>query len=102
MATSRQKLMADKTKSKVPKTSKEKRMWIQARRIAVKESGAKTEDEVPWGLVQKIYANAKKSEKVPKSTDVKKAKISKAVKSYTTHKKLKTKKISSNKLGKKK
>lgn len=84
MATSRQKLMANKTSSKVPKTEKQKKMWIQARRIAVKESGAQSEESVPWGLVQKIYENAKKAGKVPKQADVKKAKVSKTVKAYAT------------------
>ena len=46
--TGRKALLADKTQSKIPKTPKEKKMWIQARRIATKESGAQSEKQVPW------------------------------------------------------
>lgn len=75
-------LMADKTSSDIPKTPKEKKMWIQARRIATKESGAKDEKEVPWPLVTTIYKDAKKANKVPSIKDVHKAKKDKKVEKY--------------------
>lgn len=80
--TPRQKLLANKTASKVPKTPKQKQMWIRARQIATKESGAQSEKEVPWGLTNHIFQNAKKADKVPKKADVTKAKKSKAVSKY--------------------
>lgn len=82
MATQRQKLMANKTRSNVPQSPKQKKMWIRARQIAVKQSGARTEKEVPWQLVQTIYQNAVKANKVPKLADVKKAKYSVTVANY--------------------
>ena len=75
-------LMSDKTTSKIPKTAKEKKMWVRSRQIAAKESGARSEKEEPWGLTTTIYKNAKKADKVPKKSDVTKAKKSKAVAKY--------------------
>jgi len=76
-------LMGDKTTSKIPKTAKEKKMWVRARQIAAKESGAKSDKSMPWELVTTIYKKEKGADKVAKKSDVKKAKISKAVKKYT-------------------
>lgn len=70
-------LMSSKTKSKVAKTAKEKKQWVRARQIVTKETGAKSEKSVPWGLVQKIYQDEKKSGKVAKKEDVAKTKFSK-------------------------
>jgi hypothetical protein len=79
-------MMANKTTSKIPKTEKEKQQWIRARQITAKETGRYGEKDIPWGLVQTIYNNAKKAGKVPKKSDVTKAKVSKAVKGYKTGK----------------
>lgn len=78
----RQKLMANKTTSKIPKTPTQKKRWIRARQIVTKESDAKSEKDMPWGLVTKIYKNQNKAGKTAKKADVKKAKVSKAVKKY--------------------
>ena len=86
MATSKNKLMENKTKSKIPKNSTEKRQWIQARKVVAKQSGAKSESGVPWGLVTHIYQNEKKAGKTITPKDVSKTKPSKAVKSYKTNK----------------
>lgn len=72
----------DKTSSKIPKTPKEKDMWIQARRIVAKQTGAKHESQMPWQLVTTIYNDAKKAGKVPKLEDVRKAKYSKTIAKY--------------------
>ena len=74
--------MQNKTTSKTPKTPRQKKMWIQARKIAAKEGGTVNPKKVSWGLVTHIYENAKKANKVPKKTDVAKAKKSKAVSRY--------------------
>jgi len=84
--TDKQKMMENKTSSKVPKTPKQKEQWIRARQIAAKESGKYSEEGVPWGLVQKIYKNEKESGKVAKKSDVTKAKKSKAVSKYKNKK----------------
>jgi|15BtaG_2_1085339.scaffolds.fasta_scaffold00113_14 hypothetical protein len=75
-------LMEDKTSSKIPKTPREKKMWIRAREIAVKQSGAKSEKGVPWELVTTIYKDAKKADKIPRKSDVTYAKKDKAAESY--------------------
>jgi hypothetical protein len=80
--TPRQKLMSNKTTSKIPQTPKEKKMWIAARKIATKESGAQSEKSVPWTLVTTIFKKAKIANKVPKKEDVKNAKFSKKVSRY--------------------
>lgn len=77
-------LMSNTTKSKVPKTPKEKDQWVRARQIATKESGARSEKSVPWGLVQKIYKDEKTAGKTAKKSDVSKAKRSKTVAKYKT------------------
>lgn len=74
--------MENKTKSKIPKTPKEKKQWIQARRIVSKESGKTSEKNMPWGLVTHIYQDEKKAGKVAKKSDVKNAKKSKTVSKY--------------------
>lgn len=71
-----------RTKSDIPKTAREREMWKRATAIATKESGAQSEKSTPWQLVTTIYKNAKKANKVPKKSDIKKAKHSKAVASY--------------------
>ena len=76
------KMMENKTKSRIPKTATEKKQWIQARKIVSKESGKSSEKSMPWGLVNHIYQNEKKAGKVIKPSDVKKAKKSKAVSRY--------------------
>lgn len=68
------KLMEKKTTSKVPKSATEKKQWIQARRKVVKSYGSQSEKSVPWGIVQKIYANEKKAGKVMKESDITKSK----------------------------
>lgn len=85
MATEREKLMAHKTKSPIPKTPTEKNRWIRARQIAVKQSGARSEGAVPWGLVNHIYQEQMKAGKTAKLSDVQKAKFSKTVKKYVTN-----------------
>lgn len=45
-------------------------MWIQARRKIVKEYGSKSEKDVPWGAVQKVYKNQRKAGKVMKESDI--------------------------------
>ena len=82
--TAKQKMMADKTGSKIPKTAKEKKMWIQARRLVAKETGRYKEDEIPWGLVNHIYEAEKKAQKVIKPKEIRKTKESKAVRKYKT------------------
>lgn len=86
------KLMENKTKSKIPQNSEEKNQWIKARQISVKQSGAKSEKDVPWGLVNKIYQNEKKSGKTIKEKEVRETKQSKVVKAYKTPKSIKNKK----------
>jgi hypothetical protein len=86
-------MFQNKTTSKVPKTAREKKAWIQARRIAAKQAGLKTtgakrsnkavkqqEEKVSWGLVNKIYQNQLKADKIAKNKDWKKDKPSKKVK----------------------
>ena len=82
LSRTKNKLMQDKTSSPIPRTPKEKRMWIQARRIVAKEVGAKRESEMPWELVTTIYNNAKKANKIPKMADVRDAKFSKTIYKY--------------------
>lgn len=79
-------MMENKTKSKIPKTKKQKKNWIRARKIVSKESGKSSEKEMPWGLVTHIYKEAEKSDKVIKPMDVKKAKKSKTVSKYKSKK----------------
>ena len=74
--------MSDKTTSNIPKTPREKKMWIRARQIAAKQAGKYSEKDVPWGLVTTIYKKAEAADKVPKKSDVTKAKKSKAVSKY--------------------
>lgn len=52
--TDKEKLMSNKTTSKIPKTPRQKKMWIQARKLVAKTSGATSEKSMPWGLVTKI------------------------------------------------
>lgn len=75
-------LMSDKTRSNIPKTPREKKMWERARQITTKESGARSEKQVPWQLVTHIYKKEKEAGKVAKKSDVKKAKYSKKVADY--------------------
>lgn len=76
------KLMENKTKSKIPKSASDERKWIQARKLVAKQAGAKSEAGVPWGLVNHIYQNEKTAGKTIKGKDIKRAKVSKAVKGY--------------------
>ena len=78
----KQKIMSNKTSSKIPKTPKEKKMWIRARQIAAKESGKYSEKELPWALTTTIYKKAKAAGKIPKKSDVTNAKKSSAVSKY--------------------
>ena len=80
----RSELMSNKSSSKIPKTQKQKQMWIKARQIVTKQSGATSEKKMPWGLVTTIFKNAKAANKVPKKSDVTKAKKSPAVSKYKT------------------
>ena len=82
----RKKLMENKTTSKIPNTSKEKKQWTAARQNVVKQSGATSEKEVPWGLVNKEFQNEKKAGKTIKKSEIKKQKVSKAVSKYKTEK----------------
>lgn len=75
-------LMSNKTSSKIPKTKTEKERWVRARKIVAKESGAKSDKQMPWQLVTHIYNEEQKSNKTAKKSDVKKTKVSKAVRSY--------------------
>lgn len=81
-STAKAKMMANKTTSKIPKTAKQKQMWIKARQLSAKESGKYGEKSVPWGLVNHIYQAEKKANKVIKSSDIAKAKKSKAASKY--------------------
>lgn len=76
------KMMAYKTMSHIPKTKKEKKMWIQARRFVAKSSNRYSEKEIPWGLVTKIYKDQLKSGNVMHDKDIEHAKVSKTVRSY--------------------
>lgn len=80
--TGRQKLMADKTSSNIPKTSAQKRKWIQARRLVTKQTGATSEKQIPWGLVTHIYQSEEKARKTIKPSDIKKARVSNTIKDY--------------------
>lgn len=75
-------MMANKTKSNVPKTPTQKKRWIRARQITAKESGKYTDKNLPWPLVQTIYKNEEEAGKTAKKSDVTKAKKSKAVSKY--------------------
>lgn len=70
------------TKSKIPKTPKQKRMFVRAEGIAAKAAGTFSEKNIPFGLAVKIYKDEEKADKVAKAKDVKKTKVSKAVKKY--------------------
>ena len=76
------KMMENKTKSKIPKNSTEKRQWIQARKVVSKESGKTSEKSLPWPLVNHIYQAEKKAGKTITAADVRKTKKSKAVSRY--------------------
>lgn len=84
MKSNKQKILSGNytTKSKIPKTPKEKEMWKRATGIAVKESGKYSEKGIPWQLVTTIYKNEEKAGKVAKKKDVTKAKYSKTVAKY--------------------
>ena len=91
MAKSKQlsQIFQKKTKSHIPKTPREKEMWIAARRIVASQTGKKKHGEKgqdltsgQWGLVTHIYQNAKKAGKIPKQADWEKAKKGKAVSRY--------------------
>lgn len=73
---------AYRTKSKIPKTPKQKLMWKRSTAIAAKESGKYTDKTIPYPLVTTIYKNAVKVDKVPKKEDIEKAKYSKHIASY--------------------
>lgn len=75
-----------KTKSKIPKTAREKTNYKRAEGIAAKESGKYSEKNLPYGLVDKIYKNAEKAGKTIKKGDAKKAKYSKTVAKYKNKK----------------
>ena len=75
-------LLSNKTSSKVPKTSTQKKRWIRARQIVTKETGARSDKQVPWGVVQKIYKNENTAGKTAKKKDVTTAKITKSGKKY--------------------
>jgi len=87
--TDKQKIFASKTKSKIPKSAREKRMWIQARKLTAEMTGRYAEENIPWGLVTHIYQDEIKGNKIIKKSDIKNAKISQAVRSYKTNKKRK-------------
>ena len=74
---------AYKTKSKIPKTPREKEMFKRATAIAVKESGKYSEKNIPWPLAVTIYKNAKKADKIPKKSDIKNAKYNSKVARYS-------------------
>ncbi len=80
----KEKILAGKyrTKSKIPKTPREREMWKRATAIAAKQSGRYSEKEIPWELVTTIYKDAKKAGKVPKKSDITKAKVSTTVRKY--------------------
>lgn len=82
---SRAKLLSGdyKSTSPIPKTPRERQMWKRATAIAVKESGKSSEKKIPWGLTTTIFKFAKKADKVPKKSDITKAKKSPAVSKYT-------------------
>jgi hypothetical protein len=80
------KLMQNKTKSKIPRNASDKSKWIASRKLVAKQAGATAEKNVPWALVNHIYQNEKKAGKTIKAKDIKKAKVSKAVKSYVREK----------------
>ena len=77
----------NKTSSKIPKTARQKKMWIEARKIVAKESGKYSEKNLPWGLVTHIEQNEVKANKIAKPKDWKDAKKSKAVSKYTNNRK---------------
>lgn len=74
-----------KTKSKIPKTPKQKAMWKRGVEIAVKTSGKSTDKTIPFPLVTTIYKNEVKAGKVAKKSDVTKAKYSKTVAKYSNN-----------------
>lgn len=76
------KMMADKTDSKIPKTPREKKMWIQARRLVAKKTGDYSEKDQPWGLTTTIYKKEKKANKIIRPRDIERAKVSKTVRAY--------------------
>ena len=75
-------MMANKTGSKVPQTPKQKKMWIQARRFVARTVGRYGEEDIPWALVQKIYADQEKSGKILSDSDIKNAKPSATIRKY--------------------
>lgn len=82
--TDKAKMMANKTTSPIPKTAKEKRMWIQARRFVAKTVGRYGEDDIPFGLVTKIYKDQQKSGHVMHDRDIENAKQYKSIRAYKT------------------
>lgn len=86
--TDKTKMLANKTSSKVPKTEREKKMWINARRLVAQKTGRYAEEDIPWGLVQKIYKDEKKGNKIVSRSDIKRAKPSKTVRAYRTPSKI--------------
>lgn len=104
-------MFANMTQSDIPKTPREKKMWIAARRIVAKQSGLyektksdskqttkQQEQKMPWGLVTTIYKNAKKANKIPKQADWKDAKVNKTVKAYVKPDESHTQKARRNKM----
>lgn len=77
-------IMADSTRSKIPKTLKEKKEFIQARRLTAKQTGRKGLKDQPYGEVVHVYEDEKKAGKVIKDSEIRKTKPSKAVKKYKT------------------
>ncbi len=82
--TAESEMMAMKTTSHVPKSAREKKMWIQARRFVARTVGRYKEKEIPWGLVQKIYEDQVKSGHTMSDEDIRKAKIYKTIRKYET------------------
>ena len=80
-------MMSDVTHSDIAKTPKEKRMWIQARRLAAKQSGRSRDEGMPWSYVMQLYENQKKSGHTIRDKDIEDAHKSKTVRAYKDPKK---------------
>jgi len=82
--TDKQIMLADKTTSAIPKTPREKKMWIRARQFIAKSVNRFSEEAIPWGAVQKVYKNQIKGNKVMKKSDIDNVKISKSLRKFRT------------------
>lgn len=68
-------IFSDYTGSKIPKTPRERRMFVQARRLEAKMTGRTGIKDQSWGLIVKIYKDELKANKIIKDKEIRKQKV---------------------------